>query len=105
MKEEYLKVKVNESTPKELVSYPKSNVTISGGKNSYEIENGYINGLETKSYNIRIWMKESVTQNDEGAMNSTFSSKITITGKYSNKYKESIFGVKIDFGHESVEKI
>ena len=90
MKDSYIKLMVNESNPVLLNSLEETSTTISNGKSAYIIENGSMEGNSSKAYNIRIWMDERVTQNDEGAMNGTFEGKVTVVASYITQYREKI---------------
>jgi len=82
MKDSYIKVMLNEETPALLSAKTSTTPTITNGKSAYILESGTLSGNTKNEYTLRIWMDEHVTQNDEGAMNSLFESKITITGSY-----------------------
>ena len=90
MKDEYVKFMFQEEEPVLLNTLDKTDKTLKNGLAAYFLEKGYLTASETKSYRIRIWMDEQVTQNDEGAMNSIFESKVTVIGKYLTKYVEPI---------------
>ena len=60
----------------------ETSVSIQNGRNARILESGRLKGLETKEYDLRLWMDSNVTQNDEGAMNGVFESKITIQATY-----------------------
>ena len=82
MKDSYIKLMVNDNTPILLSELEETSTTISNGRSAYIIEQGEMEGNSSKEYNIRIWMDENVTQNDEGAMNGLFEGKVTVIASY-----------------------
>ena len=82
LKDHYLKIKLNEKNPYLYSSLEETSVSIQNGRNARILESGRLKGLETKEYDLRLWMDHNVTQNDEGAMNGVFESKITIQATY-----------------------
>lgn len=82
MSDGYIKVMVGDSEPYILSSKEETSPTIQNAKSAYILELGNLEANEVKEYQIRIWMDEHVTQNDEGAMNGVFESKITFTATY-----------------------
>ncbi len=87
---QYVKFQFQEENPVLLNTLEPTSVTIKNGKNAYKLEEGRLKSKEVKNYSLRIWMAENVTQNSEGAMNSTFEGIVTIKASYITNYYESL---------------
>ena len=84
LNDQYLKVMLDEKSPKLLTNYQEGEITLDDAKASYVLENDALDHNEEKTYNLRIWLDENVTLETGGVQNSTWSAKVTITAKYSD---------------------
>ncbi len=93
LKEEYVKVRVNEEEIQELNTLSPTETLIKNATKSYILKEGKIEGSSTIDLNLRIWLKGSLTMEDTEAMSKEFYSKVSIYGSYNNyrgKYTEDI---------------
>src|SRR5574344_2072350 len=77
----YLKMELDSNTPKLLTSNSTVTKTLSDATTSYNIANGYLDPSASKTYNLRIWMKDSTTATDD-AQNKTWNGKVTVVASY-----------------------
>lgn len=78
----YLKAMLNVEEPKLLSNYEASSPTLSTAIKAYKIETGYLDANESKTFNLRIWIDENVTQNTTDAVGRSFSAKVTVSTAY-----------------------
>ena len=78
---EYIKVSVNDGTPKNLITYEEKTPVIEGSDKAYELTSGSLGPEEEITYTIKLWMDES-TPTLEETMNATFLSKVSIEAGY-----------------------
>ncbi len=101
--DKYLKVMLNQNTPQILTNDNYENSDILLGENTnkaYVIETGYLNSNETKNFDLRLWLDESVTTstlNEDGTnvQNSKWSGIITISSSYAEEMKAVLAGKEI----------
>lgn len=77
---EYIKIEIDNKI-KNLKDLTEANPTLSNADKSYKIKEDVLEPLETKTYELRLWMDEKTPTISE-VMNSTIESKITITSTY-----------------------
>ena len=73
----FVRVKVNEYQPITYKDKEGATPIISGASKAALIQSGIIQGQESKTYNLRLWIKESATSEDVG--NTKFLSRVSIT--------------------------
>ena len=79
---DYIKLMLDDETPVVISSYDVTSKTLSDATTAYKIKTGYLDAKESKTYNLRLWLDESVTMTTEGVQNRLFESKITVTATY-----------------------
>ena len=81
----YIKEALNETTgevkPKLLTTNRITEKSLENATSSYQLETGYLNAKESKTYNLRIWLGEE-TPLDPAYMNKTLNTKITVVTSY-----------------------
>ena len=85
---DYIKLMLDDETPAVISSYGVTTKTISDATTAYKIKTGYLDANESKTYNLRLWVDESVTMTTEGIQNRLFESKITVTASYAKELPE-----------------
>lgn len=85
-----LKVKLNNNNPAVLANYPNNTSSNKNVKDSYIIYTGYLDNLETKEFNLRLWIADFVTLETEGIQNSRWSGKINVKASYVEKVKSTL---------------
>ncbi len=89
----YIAVEFNGGQKELLSNYPTGTITYEGtdytSQEARELIKGTLNGNDTKTYTIKLWMDESVTATDD-SMNKSFISKIVVDGSLNElaKYNE-----------------
>ncbi len=81
MPNKYIKVSLNDSTPKVLNTYEEVKTTISNATNSFKLTSGSLKPDEEATYELKLWMDSETPAIDE-VMNATFESKITVNTSY-----------------------
>ena len=81
---EYIKVSVNDGTPKNLATYEEKSPSLESADQAYELTSGSLGPEEEKTYTIKLWMDESTPAIEE-TMNATFLSKVSIEAGYIEK--------------------
>ena len=81
MPNKYIKVSLNDSTPKVLNTYEEVKTTISNATNSFKLTSGSLKPDEEATYELRLWMDSETPATDE-VMSATFESKITVNTSY-----------------------
>ena len=102
LNDQYLKVMLDEKSPKLLTNYQEGEITLDEAKASYVLENDALDHNEEKTYNLRIWLDENVTLETEGVQNSTWSAKVTITAKYSDHLPTDYEKCVEKYGEDSI---
>ena len=82
LKEEYLKIQVDEKSPVLINTLDQGKEQLTNSKVAYILDSNALDKNEAKTYNIRIWLDENVTTETEGVQGSTWSAKVTISAKY-----------------------
>ncbi len=85
LSDKYVAISLNGIKNGILNELDKTTTTIENALSSesgYSLEEGTLNGGEEKSYELRIWMDESVTVEDKDSMNKTLKGKITLIADY-----------------------
>ena len=85
LKDEYLKIMIDEKNPVILNTLQSGEKTLSDASRAYIIDNNALDVNEEKTYNIRVWLDENVTTETEGVQNSSWSAKITVNAQYSDR--------------------
>lgn len=81
MPNKYIKVSLNDSTPKVLNTYEEVKTTISNATNSFKLTSGSLKPDEEATYELKLWMDIETPAIDE-VMSATFESKITVNTSY-----------------------
>ena len=81
MPNKYIKVSLNDSTPKVLNTYEEVKTTISNATNSFKLTSGSLKPDEEATYELKLWMDSETPAIDE-VMSATFESKITVNTSY-----------------------
>ena len=102
LNDQYLKVMLDEKSPKLLTNYQEGEITLDEAKASYVLENDALDHNEEKTYNLRVWLDENVTLETEGVQNSTWSAKVTITAKYSDHLPTDYEKCVEKYGEDSI---
>jgi hypothetical protein len=90
LNEQYIKSQFNTGSIKKVNELKSVNPTLANAKNSYVLEEMTINGNETKTFALRLWIDGSVSPSNQEVMNKSFEGKVTIEGSYDGTYTESI---------------
>ena len=77
----YIKVSLNDSTPKVLNAYEEVKPTIKEATNSFKLTSGSLRPDEEATYELKLWMDSETPAVDE-VMSATFESKITVNTSY-----------------------
>ena len=81
MPNKYIKVSLNDSTPKVLNTYEEVKTTISNATSSFKLTSGSLKPDEEATYELKLWMDSEAPAIDE-VMSATFESKITVNTSY-----------------------
>ena len=98
----YLKVMVNEESPSLLTDYQEGEITLDDANASYILENNTLDKNKEKTYNLRLWLDETVTVDTPGVQNSTWSAKVTITARYIDHIPSDYEKCVEKYGEDSV---
>ena len=90
LNEQYIKSQFNTGSIKKVNELKSVNPTLTNAKSSYVLEEMTINGNETKTFALRLWIDGSVNPSNQEVMNKSFEGKVTIEGSYDGTYTESI---------------
>ena len=104
LNDEYLKVMLNKNYPKTLTNenYDESRTLLGEEtKKAYILETGYLDTDETKEFDLRLWLDESVTlesKNDDNSnvQRSKWDGIITISSSYAEKRKAILANKEIE---------
>ena len=77
----YIKVSLNDSTPKVLNTYEEIKTTISNATNAFKLTSGSLKPDEKATYELKLWMDKDTPAVDE-VMSATFESKVTVNTSY-----------------------
>lgn len=77
----YIKVSLNDGTPKVLNTYEEVKPTIEEATNSFKLTSGSLKPDEEATYELKLWMDSETPAIDE-VMSATFESKITVNTSY-----------------------
>ena len=94
---QYIKISLNNKTPKVLNTYETVTPTVKEADMSYKIANGILKENESVTYELKLWMDYD-TPTIEETMNATFESKISISA--SQNVEEEI-GNQITVAYQS----
>ena len=78
---QYIKVSLNDGTPKVLNTYEEVKTTLDTATSSFKLTSGSLRPDEEATYELKLWMDSETSAIDE-VMNATFESKITIHTSY-----------------------
>ena len=81
LNEEYVKVALSEDIQGKVSDHQRVDPTLDNVNRSYLLKTGYLNPNESITYNLRLWMDEDVTVEDD-AMNKVFHAKVTVIASY-----------------------
>ena len=85
LSDKYVAISLNGKKNGILNELDKTNTTVENALNEeagYSLEEGTLDGGEEKSFELRLWMDESVTVEDADSMNKTLKGKITLIADY-----------------------
>ena len=102
LKDEYLKIMIDEKNPVILNTLQSGEKTLSEASRAYIIDNNALDVNEEKTYNIRVWLDENVTTETEGVQNSNWSAKITINAQYSDRLPTDYEKCVANYGEDSI---
>ena len=99
---QYVKVYLDSSSPSILSELTQTSKTLSDATTAYILDAGYFEPSESKTFNLRIWMDENTTIEDD-VMNKKFASKITVATSYL-KTKPSDYQMCVaKYGEDSIQ--
>ena len=98
---QYLKVVLDENTPKILSSNKVVEPTLSNAYASYELTTGYLEQNEEKTYNLRLWLDENVTLQDP-VVGKSIIAKITVTANYIDHIPTDYEKCVNEYGEDSI---
>ena len=78
---QYIKVSLNDGTPKVLNTYEEAKTTLDTATSSFKLTSGSLRPNEEATYELKLWMDANTPAIDE-VMNATFESKITVNTSY-----------------------
>ena len=78
---QYIKVSLNDGTPKVLNTYEEAKTTLDTATSSFKLTSGSLKPNEEATYELKLWMDANTPAIDE-VMNATFESKITVNTSY-----------------------
>ena len=78
---QYIKISLNDSTPKVLNTYEEVETTITNATNSFKLTSGSLKPDEEATYELKLWMDIETPAVDD-VMSATFESKITVNTSY-----------------------
>ncbi len=98
----FIKVMLDENTPLLLTENTSVEPTLDNAYEAYELATGYLDKNEEITYNLRLWMDEDVTIEDD-AMNKQLESKITITASYVDHIPTDYDKCVAEYGEDSIQ--
>ena len=78
----YIKVMLDESDPLIMSSYTETTSILSNTTKAYKIKTGTLGAMESKSYNVRIWMDKNTPAIDK-VMEKLLEIKVSVNASYS----------------------
>ena len=102
LKSEFIKIQLDEETPLLLSNNKNVNPTLDNAYASYNLTTGYLDKNEERTYQLRLWMDEDVTIEDD-AMNKQLESKITITASYIDHIPTDYEKCVEEYGKDSIQ--
>ena len=98
----FIKVMLDENTPVLLTENTSIEPTLDNAYEAYELATGYLDKNEEITYNLRLWMDQDVTIEDD-AMNKQLESKITITASYIDHMPTDYERCVAEYGEDSIQ--
>ena len=98
----FIKVMLDENTPMLLTENTSIEPTLDNAYEAYELATGYLDKNEEITYNLRLWMDQDVTIEDD-AMNKQLESKITITASYIDHIPTDYERCVAEYGEDSIQ--
>ena len=98
----FVKVMLDENTPTVLNTNTSVTPTLDNAYEAYELTTGYLDANASVTYNLRLWMDQDVTIEDD-AMNKQLESKITITASYVDHMPTDYEKCVEEYGEDSIQ--
>ena len=98
----FVKVMLDENTPTVLNTNTNVTPTLDNAYEAYELTTGYLDANASVTYNLRLWMDQDVTIEDD-AMNKQLESKITITASYVDHIPTDYERCVEEYGEDSIQ--
>ena len=98
----FIKVMLDENTPVLLTENTSIEPTLDNAYEAYELTTGYLDANVSVTYNLRLWMDQDVTIEDN-AMNKQLESKITITASYVDHIPTDYERCVEEYGEDSIQ--
>ena len=98
----FIKVMLDENTPLLLTENTSIEPTLDNAYEAYELATGYLDANASVTYNLRLWMDQDVTIEDD-AMNKQLESKITITASYVDHMPTDYEKCVEEYGEDSIQ--
>ena len=98
----FVKVMLDENTPTVLNTNTSVEPTLDNAYEAYELTTGYLDANASVTYNLRLWMDQDVTIEDD-AMNKQLESKITITASYVDHMPTDYEKCVEEYGEDSIQ--
>ena len=98
----FIKVMLDENTPLLLTENTSIEPTLDNAYEAYELATGYLDANASVTYNLRLWMDQDVTIEDN-AMNKQLESKITITASYVDHMPTDYEKCVEEYGEDSIQ--
>ena len=98
----FIKVMLDENTPLLLTENTSIEPTLDNAYEAYELATGYLDANASVTYNLRLWMNQDVTIEDN-AMNKQLESKITITASYVDHMPTDYEKCVEEYGEDSIQ--
>ena len=68
-----------------LSNYETVTKTLNNATSAFKLITEYLGPNESKTYDLRVWLDENVTTETVNIQNTTFNSKVVVTGRYANE--------------------
>ncbi|HIR74787.1 TPA: hypothetical protein IAB95_04745 [Candidatus Ventrenecus avicola] len=98
----FVKVMLDENTPTVLNTNTNVTPTLDNAYEAYELTTGYLDANASVTYNLRLWIDQDVTIEDD-AMNKQLESKITITASYVDHMPTDYEKCVEEYGEDSIQ--
>lgn len=102
LRDEYLKIMINDKNPGILNTLQLGEKTLNEADRAYIIDNNALDVNEEKTYTLRVWLDENVTTETEGVQGSSWSAKITINAKHSDRLPTDYEKCVANYGENSI---